>query len=240
MKVVVVCCLHGNEKCGLEVIKKLPSNVTSFIGNEKALELNKRFIDCDLNRNFPGDKDGNYEEKLANDLIEKLINFEYVIDIHSSSNECPLFGIITNPNKDKINLAEKMGLNKLVIMSESFASGKSLIDFVNCGISLEVGPHNRIENSNEIREAILNLINNEINEKEMSIFEVVQIIKKQDEGEIIIKNFEEVNKGDILIKGENNQIAEFDFIPVLVNEEAYKDILCLACKKVFGWKNFLI
>jgi len=231
MKIAVICCLHGNEPYGLEVIKKLPSHVTSFIGNIEALKLNKRFVDCDLNRNFPGNEFGNHEEKLANQLTEKLKYFDVVIDIHSSSNDCHLFGIITKPNKEKIELAKKMGLKRIVIMPENFASGKALIDFVKCGISLEIGPHNSLKNVGEIREVIFNFIEDRKTNEDLEVFEVIKIIKKQEKGEIIIKNFEEVHKGDVLIKSEKNQIAEFDFIPVLVNEEAYKDILCLACRK---------
>ena len=54
MKLAIVCCLHGTEPYGLEVVKRLPVFPPFFIGNEKALKENKRFIDTDLNRSFPG------------------------------------------------------------------------------------------------------------------------------------------------------------------------------------------
>jgi len=229
MKLAIVCCLHGNEKYGLEVMKKLSSHASFFIGNPLAVKKNKRFIDSDLNRSFPGNKNGNYEEKQAHTLLKELKYSNYVLDLHSSSNNCPLFGIITKPNKDKIEFARKLGLKKLVIMPKHFASGKSLIDFVKCGISLEVGPHERKENVSEVVNLIKNLEENNPKDK-LEIYQIFSIIPKK-EGKILIENFQEVKKGQIISKRRLTQKARFDFTPVLVNEKSYKGVLCLACKK---------
>lgn len=227
----IVCCLHGNERYGFEVSKN-QSFFPFFLSNKKAFIENKRFIDTDLNRCFPGKLDGNHEEKLAYNLIKKLKDFYYVIDLHSSSNNCPMFGIITKPNNEKIEFAKTLGLKKLVVMPEFFASGKALIDFVDCGISIEVGPHNRKENVKEASLLIKNVIENKINNNLIEIFEVFDIIKKSKDN-VLINNFDNVAKGQIIagdISG--NQISEYDFTAVLVDEEAYKDVLCLACKKI--------
>ena len=232
MKLAIVCCLHGNERYGMEVIKRLPTSLPFFIGNPRALEENKRFIDVDLNRCFPGKENGNYEERRAFKLVNKLKDFDYVIDLHSSTNNCPLFGIITKPNEGKTKFAKKLRLKRLVIMPEYFASGKALIDFVKCGISLEIGPHTRRENIDEVSNLISKFVDGKILDSEIEIFEVIDIIKKEISGNILIKNFEEVKKEEPIIRGEfANQIAKFDFVPVLVGEEAYRDILCLAMQR---------
>lgn len=232
MKIAVVCCLHGTEIYGLEVVKRLPVSVSSFIGNNKSLEENKRFIEIDLNRCFPGDKFGNHEERLAYELCKKLKDFDSVIDLHSSSNDCPIFGIITNPTKDKIELAKCLGLRRLVIMKESIASGKALIDFVKCGISIEIGPHNRKQNSEEVSNLINNLIENKNYSNGLEIYEVFKVIKKEKES-ILIRNFENISKGKVIAKDSTGQqVSDEEFTAILVNEEAYKDILCLAAKKI--------
>ena len=152
--------------------------------------------------------------------------------VHSSSNNSPIFGIITKPNYQKIDFAKQLGLSKLVIMKDSFASGKALIDFVKCGISIEVGPHQRERNVNEALELIYNFTNKKIRNEDLEIFEVFDIIKKEADS-ITIKNFEFVKKGEIIAKSENKeQIALFDFIPILVGEDAYDRILCLATRKL--------
>ena len=235
MKIAVVCCLHGTEPYGLEVVKRLPVFISYFIGNEISLMENKRFIEVDLNRCFPGNKFGNHEEKLAYDLYCKLKEFEYVIDLHSSSNKCPLFGIITKQNKEKIELAKKLGLNKLVVMQESIASGKALIDFVNCGISLEVGPHNRLENVKEVSDLINNLIESKNYSNYIEVYEVFKVVKKERDS-ILINNFEHIQKNQIIAEDlTDKQLSDEDFTAVLVNEEAYKNILCLATRKINGF-----
>jgi len=232
MKLALVACLHGNERYGIEVINHFKNKIPFFIGNPKAVIRNCRFIDSDLNRVFPGKKDGDLEEKRALDLMNKIDDYEYILDLHSSSNDCPLFGIVTKPSKGKINFAKKLGLRRLVLMPKSFASGKSLIDFCKCGVSLEVGPHGRKENSREVIELINNLIYGEISNKNLEIFEVFKVIKKEYKF-IRIKNFQEVRENQILSEDKRGfQLSREAFVPILVGEEAYKDVLCLAARKV--------
>lgn len=232
MKIAVVCCLHGTEPYGLEVVKRLPVFISSFVGNQKALNEGKRFIEADLNRSFPGNTFGGHEDKLAYDLYNKLKEFDCVIDLHSSSNNCPLFGIITNTNKDKIELAKKLGLKKLVIMTESIASGRALIDFVNCGISLEIGPHNRVKNIDEVSGLIKNLIENKNYSEDIEIYKVFKIVKKKKDN-ILITNFESIKNGQIIAEDfTGKQTSDEEFTAVLVNEEAYEEILCLAARKI--------
>ncbi|MDP2925501.1 MAG: succinylglutamate desuccinylase/aspartoacylase family protein [Nanoarchaeota archaeon] len=226
----IVCCLHGNERYGFEVSKN-QSFFHFFLSNKKAFIENKRCIDADLNRCFPGKIDGNHEERLAYNLIKKIKDFYYIIDLHSCSNNCPMFGIITKPNPEKIEFAKQLGLKKLIIMPEFFASGKALIDFVDCGISIEVGPHNRKENVREAIQLIKNIIENKINE-DIDIYEAFNIIKKSKEN-ILINNFENITKGQIIASDiSGNQSAEYDFTAVLVGEDVYEGVLCLACRRI--------
>ncbi|MBU2503482.1 MAG: succinylglutamate desuccinylase/aspartoacylase family protein, partial [Nanoarchaeota archaeon] len=163
---------------------------------------------------------------------DELKNYDYILDLHSSSNNCPLFGIITQPNEEKINFAKNLGLKKIVLMPDSFASGKSLIDFCKCGISLEVGPHGRKENSDEVIGLIDNFLGENIYREDMIVFEIFKIIKQKYKN-IKIKNFEKVEKNQMLTQDETGvQFAEEEFVPVLVGEKAYHGILCLAARKV--------
>jgi succinylglutamate desuccinylase len=226
----VVVCLHGDELFGLEVIDNISKEIPVFIGNPLAIENKKRFMDTDLNRAFPGKEDGNYEEKRAVFLLDKIKDFKCVIDIHSSSGNMELFGIITKPNDEKMELAKKLGLKKLVIMPSSFASGGALIDHVGCGMSLEIGPHEKKENVDEVIKAINNSSNGFKGDVKTEIYEVFDMIKGEENVEMFIKNFEFVKKGDLIARGEKEYYAEFDFYPIFVGEKAYKGILCLATK----------
>ncbi len=230
MKLLVIACTHGNEKYGLKVLNRI-RGVEVLVGNQLAVKNNERFIDCDLNRCFPGKKNGNHEEKFAFELVEKLKNYDFVLDLHSCSQESELFGIITKPDKEKIEFAKKLGLKKIILMNENLAKGKALIDFCKCGISLEVGPHKREENVGEVLDIIDNFLESKIQNRNLEIFEIFSLIKA-DYKKSFLTNFRRVGKGDLIAIGKKKYFAEFDFIPVLANEEEYKDVLCLAARRV--------
>ncbi len=230
-KISVVASLHGTEPYGTKVLDMIPEGIDKHIGNGPALKEGRRFLDVDMNRCFPGRKDGNREEVLARNLLEKVRDSDFLIDLHSSSNDCPIFGIITNPNEEKVEFARKMGLKRLVVMSPSFASGRALIDHVKCGISLEVGPHNRAENASEAADLIWNFLEEKNYSDDMQLLEVFAVIEKKNP-EVTIKNFDEVKIGQTMTRGEGVQKSEMEFTAVLVNEEAYGDVLCLACRKI--------
>lgn len=228
MKFAIVYSLHGNEKYGESVAKKFP-NIFSIKGNPKAFEKNVRFIESDLNRSFCEGE--SYECQRAKELLKRLENFDYVLDLHSSSEKCPLFGIITKPNKEKIEFAKKLGLKKLVIMSPDFAKENSLIDFLKCGLSLEIGPHEGKENVSEVETKIKNFLKEKNYSENLEIYEVFRIIKKERKN-IKIKNFESVKRRQILTEDESGiQKASQNFTAILVGEKSYDGILCLAARK---------
>jgi Succinylglutamate desuccinylase / Aspartoacylase family len=85
------CCTHGDEQVGLELHKKYKVGQSDFwqyetvICNPKAVELNQRYTDQDLNRSFPGFKGGNYEQNRAFEITKQLSNADFIIDIHQTT-----------------------------------------------------------------------------------------------------------------------------------------------------------
>ena len=93
----IVCGMHGDEKTPLLIasklkdIKLMKGSLHIFLGvNQLAHKLNKRFVDADLNRSFPGKEDGNLEERIAIKLLKELENLDLVIDLHDFEMETPL------------------------------------------------------------------------------------------------------------------------------------------------------
>ena len=150
--VCVIACLHGNEKIGYNVINALIRKpikgirIKAIIANEQAMKKNVRFIDSDLNRSFPGSGKGNIEEKLAAKIIVKIIDCEFIIDLHSTYANTDDMIIITK--KNAMELAKKVPLKNVVFMSKIMAHGKSLIDYSECGIPV----------SKRVLEALLNML----------------------------------------------------------------------------------
>src|SRR5690242_12123871 len=91
----IVGAMHGNES-GPAIIEKLKKlkvrkTIKYIIANPEAREKNVRFIDSDLNRSFPGKKDGNREERLAYQLRKIGKDIDILIDLHSCSMESKPF-----------------------------------------------------------------------------------------------------------------------------------------------------
>ena len=224
MKLVIgiVACLHGNELLGkhvIELLKKvsLRRGAFSFIlANKEAMRQNKRFIHTDLNRCFPGSEKGNHEERLAAELMKQLEKCDYVIDIHSTTADTENFVVITKNQARK--LAFSAPLKKLVIMQKAIAGNKSLIDNVNCGISIEF---NRKTKAGHVKEIVLKTIENLIKGKQVKK-EVYSVygMKKKDKRDIQLTNFKKTT------------LDKEAFYPVLFGEKEYKDFLCLKAELI--------
>ena len=73
----------------------------------------------------------------------------------------------------------------------------------------------------------------------LEIFEVFSVIKKNKQ-DILINNFENIRKGQIIAKDNlGNQKADFNFTAILVGEKSYSDVLCLACRKISSIQTLL-
>lgn len=89
-KLLFVGCTHGDEQIGKFVFDTFPYCENAFfewkslIANPKAMYLNQRFVDQDLNRSFPGKAGGNYEENRARELGKVFPEYDLVIDFHQT------------------------------------------------------------------------------------------------------------------------------------------------------------
>jgi len=142
VKVGIVGSLHGNEKLGARVIDmlrrmKMPKGVgvIGIIANTEAMKHNKRFLDVDGNRCFPGSPNGNSEERMAHNVLEALKGCDYVIDIHSTYASQP--DTIISTKESSAKLLEHIPIRKVLVMGDAIASGRALIDHVRCGVSIE-------------------------------------------------------------------------------------------------------
>ncbi len=213
-KIAIVSLIHGDEIESLEVSKKVRVKFKDkgifslyFIkANYKAYLKGKRFIDKDLNRIFPGNKDGCHEEKLAYELIKIFQRMDLVIDLHSTKAKSDPFLIITKKDDNLLNLLCGKGINKVCFMNQDVAHGKALIDFCR-GFSLEIPESS---NNNIAVDFIINLLE--------SYMECFYVYKKIDKDILFAENFEEFNLGDE------------KFYPVLFGEDDY-EFTCLATKK---------
>ncbi|MEO2154213.1 MAG: succinylglutamate desuccinylase/aspartoacylase family protein [Nanoarchaeota archaeon] len=210
-KVAIVACLHGDEIIGKLIIDKLIENIKNgkfkfkgtlklIVANEEAMKARERFIDSDLNRVFPGNPNGNHEEKLAYKLLKELKDFDYVVDIYSTITETPSFVILTK--EEMLDLAKKVPLKRILVMSPKLVKEKALIGHVK-GISIEF--NHKINPSiayKIVKETLENIYNNKDTQIKQGIYYVKGILRKEKVGKLLInpKNFKRIKKGTIIEK----------------------------------------
>jgi len=223
----IVGCLHGNETLGKEVIGCLyniepkKGTILYIVANEEAMAEQRRFIDVDLNRCFPGACTGTHEEKLATTLLKELAECDYVLDIHSTTADTENFIIITRNNLATRTLASFIPLNKVVFMGKTIAKGKALIDHVSCGVSLECNANTPVASVEKlvisclIRLGVLQGVAPTLSQE---YYYVYGILKRYKETRML-ENFKQSNIGGEL------------FYPILFGEKEYKDIICFKSKK---------
>ncbi|MCD4705120.1 succinylglutamate desuccinylase/aspartoacylase family protein [bacterium] len=235
-KILFITLTHGNEAIGLNVIKKLKkinlkNQFNYIIANPLAFSENKRFINSDLNRIFPGKKNGNYEQKRAKKIIKIGKKYNYIIDLHGSVSNTGIFIIITKLTKDNLLLALKFNIQRIVIWPGADETTGSLSTFMPIGIEIESGFKNDPKIENQLKNKLINFLDQDINrtqldEKEINkkdIFLVTGKLNKKNKKPSKLKNWIKVN----------------NYYPLFVGGQ-YKNIWCYKLKKINLKNNKLL
>lgn len=145
-KLLLIAATHGNEKIGVEVIKKLErlgqnKYFNVLIGNPEALKYGKRFIDADLNRSYPGKRDSKiYEQRIAYNNMRIASQYEYIIDIHEASAGTDDFIIVPREEISKKFPLKFINLKNIIVWPDPKGPMGEVLE--NC-IELEFGMRSR-------------------------------------------------------------------------------------------------
>lgn len=228
--VAVTAAMHGDEETGVYILDALRQTLQPEIGtvrlvvaNPPALFKGVRFIREDLNRVFPGDRNSSGENALAPKVLEIVRDSDYVIDLHTTSSDTESFVILGKRNEERLQLGEATGLQKIVLIEGP--KDCAMVDFVPCGIGLELGLHA----SQYAYESGIQAVTNALSvlgivplpttqEEERQYYEVFGSLK--DSSSLELQNFRMV------------QEAGEAFYPLFVGERAYQDTICLKARKI--------
>lgn len=256
-RVLLNVCTHGSERVGLKVAKffsklKIENGTLIInIANTKAVEMRKRFVDSDLNRVFPGKKNGNHEERLAYQMVNFIQSFDCVIDVHSTETGVDSTLIVTRYWRTLKPLLMAIAPKRIVFMSAT--KSNALISQAQQGIAFEYGkdkdPKTYRETVRGVSRALLHLglISmtalpkkgrgiGVVSNRKIDFFEAYSVLEKP-EGFIVkgsIKNFALLRKGALI--GHNPSTgsklrATKSFYPVLFGNNSYKSIFGFIAKK---------
>ena len=119
-KILLSAGIHGNEKTGIFLIEKFKKNpdlmhkknftTETLLINTKAIELNRRYYEIDLNRCFDLDSDrseSSYEQDLAKKIYQQVKEQEidFVLDFHTSTSNMGLTLLLSNDRPFNLQLA---------------------------------------------------------------------------------------------------------------------------------------
>jgi succinylglutamate desuccinylase len=239
MKIILNILTHGDERIGLGVAKaiqklNIDKNILTIqIANKKAFDLKKRFIDQDLNRSFPGKKNGNHEEKIAHKLLPMIRSADIVIDIHSTKSGLKDAIIVTKLNNKTLQCINAMQPKHVLVMSAT--KNNALISQAKIGIAFEYGKDN---DPNVLKNIItdikrlfchIGIIHNmKLSKRKRTThyFNIISEVKKPKGYKLLnkIKNYNLIRKGEIFAtNGKEYLVAEKDFYPILFGNKNYKE-----------------
>lgn len=232
-KFSIIGSIHGDEPAGKKAIEKILEKdfdykkpVKFIIANEEALQEDKRYLDSDLNRVFPGDINSeDREEKLAAKILEEVGDSK-VLDIHTTYSFERPFATTKSFENPEMGMIKASGANYAVKFDEERGTVK---DFAT-GIVVEVGLQHSdqaVKNAIEVIENFLSyydVIGGDFEVSDPELF----LHEEQVEGnwEFLKENFQKVEEGEIFARrGDKELTADQDFYPVLMSTNGYEGIL---------------
>lgn len=245
MKVLLNILTHGTETVGLAVAREIEKlelksgEIVIHKANELAYKKRRRFIDQDLNRSFPGEKNGNHEQKLAYKILPLVKSVDLVIDIHSTESGLKDALIVTKLNAKTRECIDAISPKYLLYMRAT--KNNALMSEAKIGIAFEYGKNSDKKAQENIIKGIkkllihLKMVDGKIPMRvgNTVYFDVYKTIPKPKKAELIqkIKNYKLIKKGMTFanLKG-SPIIAQEDFYPILFGENKYKDIFGFAAR----------
>lgn len=263
-KIVISACVHGNETIGIDVINELiktikydlliDCEIAFIVCNPKAVYLNKRFIDVDMNRRFFHENINkikessnleNHEDLMIKNILEYLENVNYLFDIHSTTLPSIPFVYCSNTSKH-IEVSRFFNVGYIVLPSDkmineypefSFGLDNYIDSKGGIGITIEAGS-NTDNNINIVVNGIMHFLIKQkfyksdaiahTNKPQRQILIEKVLFANNDECKFVnneIKNFSFFYKNDIIaIDGNCNVNAENDCFIIFPKNNIKKSI----------------
>lgn len=247
MKILLNILTHGDERIGLKVAKEIekqgisPKILTIHVANKKAYLAKRRYIDKDLNRSFPGKKNGNHEERLAFKLSQFIKKFDVVIDIHSTTSDLKDALIVTKLDAETQHCVEIISPKYLLIMRAT--KNNALISRAKVGLAFEYCKDNDTNGVKKIVRDILGIFSyygistnaRKPGRRSTRYFDVVGTVEKPKGFKLIksVKNYKVIYEGQAYArKGQKVLVAKEDFCPILFGQNTYENYFGFKAKEI--------
>lgn len=225
-KTLIIVATHGDEKIGFKVVANLKKLGLSqkfdfIIGNPKASRKNKRFLEADLNRSYPGNKNSLiYEERLAFENLKIAKKYRWVVDIHEANQGKDDFIIIPRKKMNRFPI-EKIALQKVLLWPDPKGPLGQVVDNE---IELEFGTKNR--NRQDLEKTATEIVRDFLLGKETKTKKETYCVYEK----LLLKNYK--NNISSLVDFQEIEIDKERFCPLLVGQYLSSGIVCYKMKKL--------
>ncbi|SDQ23614.1 M14 family metallopeptidase [Natronobacterium texcoconense] len=237
LEVVVVGGVHGDERNGIRAVRRLREadldlqrRVAFVLANPPAIEAGERYLESDLNRSFPGDPDGNREERIAARLCE-LVDGRTTLSLHATEAEPTPFALVHSSQEREFELAAELPVPYVV---DHWGVNEQTI--TTCGFTVEI----ELAAENTERETLaaqhqarsflrrVDALPGEPPESDPDFFHMGEPISRPDGDsyELFVENFERVPEGTAYASVDGRELtADETFWPILMSESGSEGIL---------------
>jgi succinylglutamate desuccinylase len=239
-EITVIGGVHGDEPSGVQAVHTLREadldlqrGVAFVIANPAAVAAGERYLDSDLNRVFPGDPDGDREERLAAELCE-IVGSTTTLSIHDTHSTREPFALVHRSDLREYDVASRLPVEQIVDHS-----GVNEGTITACGtvVELEVGPQGSadaaVSAEHQARSFLqrMDALPGAPPETSPEYYYMTEQVDKPPGSvyELHVRNFERVAPGTVYATIDGDPlVADEPFYPVLMSRCGYADI--------FGYK----
>jgi len=248
--VVVVGGIHGDEPSGVTAIHRvladdldLDRTVAFVEGNPTALSADRRYVDVDLNRVFPGDADSDdHERRLAAELCS-IVADRPTLSLHSTHSQPEPMALVSREQPRAQEIAARLPTPSIVDETGAVDGALSA-----CGpvVTVEAGCQHTAEataTAERFVRAFLratDALPGEPPAADPTFYTLKEPVEKPADApesvacsrlfDLRAENFRRVERGEVWAEADGEElVAEDPFVPVLMSECGYQDI--------FGYKG---
>lgn len=243
--VVVVGGIHGDEPSGVAAIHRVLGDgpdfdrTVAFVeANPAALAADRRSLDVDLNRVFPGDTDSDdHERRLAADLCS-LVSDRPTLSLHSTHSQPEPMALVSRDQLRAQEIAARLPTPSIV--DETAAVGGALSE---CGpvVTVEAGCQHTeaaAATAEKFVRAFLQVTSalpGEPPTADPTFYTLEEPVEKPDDApesvacsqlfELRAENFGHVDSGEVWAEADGEElVAQQPFVPILMSECGYQDL----------------
>lgn len=240
-EVAVIGGVHGDETGGVRAVCRLREadldfqrGVAFVLANPAAIDAGKRFLDSDLNRVFPGDPDGDREERLAAHLCEVIEDYT-TLSLHGTHSQPRPFALIHRSQPREFDLAAQLPVPQVV---DHWGVNEQTITMCGLTVEIEVGSQATDEAATSAERQTraflkrVNALSGEPPDADPDYFHMAEPVPKPPDAsyELYVENFKRVPEGTVYANVDGQDlVADEPFYPILMSEYGYPDI--------FGYKG---